>query len=170
VKVVVKKNLVGVVADKPWQALQAAGEAEGDVDAWARRCRSTPTSTTTFAITRVGRDAYSVNSKDVDAKLQGATQRVKATYLHPYQMHGSLGSSCAVADVNGSNADGLVVDASCVSTSAGTTAMVLGLQPQNVRVIYARGSGCYGLNGSDSVAYDAAILSQRRSASPSACS
>ena len=50
------------------------------------------------------RDAYSVNSKDVDTKLQGATTRVKATYLHPYQMHGSLGSSCAVADVNGTNA------------------------------------------------------------------
>ena len=38
--------------------------------------------------------------------------------------------------------------------------MVLGLQPQNVRVIYVRGSGCYGLNGADAVAYDAAILSQ----------
>jgi len=37
---------------------------------------------------------------------------------------------------------------------------VLGLQPQNVRVIYVRGSGCYGLNGSDAVAYDAAGLSQ----------
>ncbi|HKC56818.1 MAG TPA: molybdopterin cofactor-binding domain-containing protein, partial [Vicinamibacterales bacterium] len=34
------------------------------------------------------------------------------------------------------------------------------LQPQQVRVIYVRGSGCYGLNGSDAVAYDAAVLSQ----------
>ena len=38
--------------------------------------------------------------------------------------------------------------------------MVLGLNPQTIRVIYVRGSGCYGLNGSDTVAYDAAILSQ----------
>ena len=38
--------------------------------------------------------------------------------------------------------------------------MVLGLQPQNVRVIFKMGSGCYGVNGADTVSYDAAILSQ----------
>ena len=39
--------------------------------------------------------------------------------------------------------------------------MVLGLKPEQVRVIYTRGSGCYGLNGADAVSYDAAILSQK---------
>jgi nicotinate dehydrogenase subunit B len=38
--------------------------------------------------------------------------------------------------------------------------MVLGLKPENVRVIFRRGSGCYGLNGADTVTYDAAMLSQ----------
>ena len=38
--------------------------------------------------------------------------------------------------------------------------MVLGLKPENVRVIFRRGSGCYGLNGADTVTYDAALLSQ----------
>ena len=38
--------------------------------------------------------------------------------------------------------------------------MVLGLQPQNVRVIFRMGSGCYGVNGADTVSYDAALLSQ----------
>src|SRR6202167_3901850 len=38
--------------------------------------------------------------------------------------------------------------------------MVLGLKPENVRAIFRRGSGCYGLNGADTVTYDAAILSQ----------
>ena len=41
-----------------------------------------------------------------------------------------------------------------------TAAMVLGLKPENVRVIFTRGSGCYGNNGADPVTYDAAILSQ----------
>jgi nicotinate dehydrogenase subunit B len=158
VKVVVKKNLVGVVADRPWQALQAAEKLKvtwtpgpalpGQRDFY------------NYLRTRPGRrDAYSVNSKDVDGKLQGAATRVKATYLHPYQMHGSIGSSCAVADVNGTNAT-VWSSTQAVYPLRSTTAMVLGLQPQNVRVIYVRGSGCYGLNGSDAVAYDAAVLSQ----------
>lgn len=158
VRVVVKKNLVGVVADKPWQAVQAAEKLKVT---WTPG-PSLPRQADFYNYLRNHpgrRDAYSVNSKDVDAKLQGATQRVKATYLHPYQMHGSLGSSCAVADVNGSNAT-VWSSTQAVYPLRSTTAMVLGLQPQNVRVIYVRGSGCYGLNGSDAVAYDAAILSQ----------
>src|SRR5437868_13920505 len=42
--------------------------------------------------------AFVVNSGDVDATLAKAATVVKATYLHPYQMHGSMGASCAVAD------------------------------------------------------------------------
>jgi nicotinate dehydrogenase subunit B len=41
-----------------------------------------------------------------------------------------------------------------------TCAMVLGLKPENIRVIFRRGSGCYGLNAADTVTYDAALLSQ----------
>jgi CO/xanthine dehydrogenase Mo-binding subunit len=36
----------------------------------------------------------------------------------------------------------------------------LGLPLENVRVVYVRGSGCYGLNGADAVSFDAALLSQ----------
>jgi CO/xanthine dehydrogenase Mo-binding subunit len=39
-------------------------------------------------------------------------------------------------------------------------AQLLGLAPDNVRVIFVRGSGCYGLNAADTVSYDAALLSQ----------
>ncbi len=38
--------------------------------------------------------------------------------------------------------------------------MLLGLKPESVRVIYVRGAGCYGINGADTVTYDAALLSQ----------
>jgi CO/xanthine dehydrogenase Mo-binding subunit len=41
-----------------------------------------------------------------------------------------------------------------------TGAMLLGLRPENVHVIFRRGSGCYGLNGADTVSYDALVLSQ----------
>ena len=39
-------------------------------------------------------------------------------------------------------------------------AMLTGLPLEKVRVIFTRGSGCYGINGADTVSFDAALLSQ----------
>ena len=100
-----------------------------------------------------------VDSKDVEQKLGQAAAVVKATYLHPYQAHGSMGSSCAVADVQGDKAT-IWSPTQGVWYQRSTAAMVLGLKPENVRVIFRRGSGCYGLNAADTVTYDAALLSQ----------
>jgi CO/xanthine dehydrogenase Mo-binding subunit len=100
-----------------------------------------------------------VDSKDVDRTLEKAATIVSATYRHPYQMHGSVGSSCAVADVR----DGKVTiwsASQAVHHLKRTAAMVLGVSPDDVRVIFRMGSGCYGLNGADTVSYDAALLSQ----------
>src|SRR2546427_1107816 len=84
---------------------------------------------------------------------------MKATYLYPYQMHGSIGSSCAVADVQ--NGKATVWSATqAVYPLRSTMAMVLGLQLENVHIIFKMGSGCYGCNGADTVSYDAALLSQ----------
>ena len=158
VKVVVKKNFLGVVAEKPWQAIQAANKLKAvwapgsglpkhsEIHDYLRNKKPT-------------RDTYAVNSKDVDEKLANAAKVIKATYLYPYQMHGSIGSSCAVADVQ--NGKATVWSASqAVYPLRSTVAMVLGLQPENVHIIFKMGSGCYGCNGADTVSYDAALLSQ----------
>jgi nicotinate dehydrogenase subunit B len=158
VKVVVKKNFVGVVAEKPWQAIQAANKLKvtwtpgpalprhADFYDHLRNQKST-------------RDVLLVDSQDVEQKLGQAATVLKATYLHPYQMHGSVGSSCAVADVQGDKAT-LWSPTQGVWYQKSTAAMVLGLKPENLHVIFKRGSGCYGLNGADTVTYDAALLSQ----------
>src|SRR6185295_3753736 len=79
VKVVVKKNFVGVVADKPWLAMQAANKLkaawtpgtglpkQADIHDYLRNKKPT-------------RDTYQVNSKDVDDKLAQAAKVIKATY------------------------------------------------------------------------------------------
>jgi CO/xanthine dehydrogenase Mo-binding subunit len=74
-------------------------------------------------------------------------------------MHGSVGASCAVADVK---ADGATVWSATQSAypTRSIVAELLGLPVDRVRVIYKRGSGCYGLNGADAVSFDAALLSQ----------
>lgn len=158
IKLVVKKNFVGIVAEKPWQAVQAAqklrvtwspGTGLPKQADFADHLRNQ----------KVTRDTLLVDSGDVERKLNEAATVVRSTYYHPYQMHGSVGSSCAVADVQGDRAT-IWSPTQAVWYQKSTTAMVLGLKPENVHVIFRRGSGCYGLNGADTVTYDAAILSQ----------
>src|SRR5437764_3261497 len=143
VKVVVKKNFVGVVAEKPWQAIQAANKLKA---VWTPAAALPPQQDFyEYLRKQPSRDAFVVNSGDVDGALAKAAAVVKATYLHPYQMHGSMGTSCAVADVKGGKATVWSPTQSAYPTRAGVAAL-LGLQPDDVRVVFTRGAGCYGLN------------------------
>jgi CO/xanthine dehydrogenase Mo-binding subunit len=74
-------------------------------------------------------------------------------------MHGSMGTSCAVADVKTGSAT-IWSSSQAVFALRSAAATMLGLKPEDVRVIFTRGSGCYGINGADTVSYDAALLSQ----------
>jgi nicotinate dehydrogenase subunit B len=158
VKVVTKKNFVGVVAEKPWQAIQAAAKLSVT---WSRGAGLPKHNTfhDTLRTQKPTRDTFTVNSKDVDEKIAGAAKVVKATYLYPYQMHGSFASSCAVADVQGERAT-IWSASQAVYPLRDSAALVLGLRPENVHVIFRMASGCYGCNGADPVSYDAALLSQ----------
>jgi CO/xanthine dehydrogenase Mo-binding subunit len=157
VKVVVKNNFVGVVADKPWQAMQIAGKLRV---IWTPGPRLSPQRDAYQQIRKApSTDTLLVDSGDVDKALSSAATVLRATYHHPYQMHGSIGSSCAVADVQGDKATLWSATQSAFPTR-NTSAAILGLKPESVRVIYTRGAGCYGINGADTVTYDAAVLSQ----------
>jgi len=157
VKVVTRKNFVGVVAEKPWQAVQVAEKLKVSWTAgtglpkqsdFYEGLRSQPS-----------RDVKLVDSKDTERTLSTAKTVLKTSYYYPFQMHGSVGTSCAVADVQSDRAT-LYSPTQGVWYQKTTSAMILGLKPENVHVIFRRGSGCYGLNGADTVTYDAAILSQ----------
>jgi nicotinate dehydrogenase subunit B len=156
-KVVVRNHFVGVVAEKQWQAAQAAkalkvtwnpGPGLPAQSNFYDYIRKQPSS-----------DFMLVDSEDVDEKLESAPQVLKATYSYPYQAHGSIGSSCAVADVQADRATIWSPTQSVYPTQHGIS-MLTGLPPDSVRVIFVRGSGCYGLNAADTVSYDAALLSQ----------
>jgi nicotinate dehydrogenase subunit B len=157
IKIVVRKNFVGVVCDKPWHALGAAAALKA---AWTPG-PPLPAQATFYDFIRrqPSRDAYVVKSADVDDQLAAAATVVRATYRVPYQMHGSMGASCAVADVRGTRATIWSPTQSAYPTRSGV-ALVLGIPVENVHVIWARGSGCYGINAADTVSYDAALLSQ----------
>jgi len=157
VKVVVKNNFVGIVAEKPWYALQAAAKLEAK---W-NTVKTLPDHDTFYEFLRAqpARDALVVDSGDIDRMLTGAARTVRASYRHPYQMHGSMGSSCAVADVASDRAT-IWSSTQAAYPLRSTAAMLLGLRAENVHVMFVRGSGCYGINGADAVSFDAALLSQ----------
>ena len=116
IKVVVRNNFVGVVAEKQWQAAQAAKDLESHLEAGPEL----PAQKDFYDYMRKqpSRDVMLVNSKDADDKLKSASRVLKATYSHPYQAHGSIGSSCAVADVQADHATVWSADAVGVSNAA----------------------------------------------------
>lgn len=156
VKVVVRQNFVGVVAEKQAQARTAAAKLKV---VWTSSV-GLPAQKDFYDYIRKqpSRDELMVDSHDVEKKLSQAATVLKATYCHPYQAHGSIGASCAVADVRSDKATVWSSTQSVYPTRAGV-AMLLGIPVDEVRVIFARGSGCYGINGADAVSYDAALLS-----------
>ena len=157
VKVVVKKDFVGVVAEKQMHAAQAAAKLKVEWSAGT----GLPKQAEFFDWMKKqpSRDALMVDSKDTAQGLAGGATMVSATYHHPYQMHGSIGASCAVADVQGGKAT-IYSPTQGVWHQRSASAMLLGLKPENIRVIFRRGAGCYGLNNADAVTFDAALLSQ----------
>ena len=145
VKVVVKKNFVGLVAQKPWQAVQAANQLKVTWTAGS----GLPSQATFYEHLRnqkPSRDTLLTHSGDLEQKPAESATAVKATYYYPYQMHGSVGSSCAVADVQSEKVT-VWSPTQAVWHQRDALAMLLGVQAANVRVIFrqSRGSGCYGL-------------------------
>jgi CO/xanthine dehydrogenase Mo-binding subunit len=146
-----------VVAEKPWQAIQAAEKLKVSWTSGA----GLPKQSEFYESLRPqpSRDLKLLDSKDTQQTIATASTTLKSTFYHPYQMHGSVGSSCAVADVQSDRAT-IYSSTQGVWYQKTASAMITGLKPENVHVIFRRGSGCYGLNGADTVTYDAVVLSQ----------
>ena len=159
VRVVTRNNFVGVVAEKTWQAVQAAQRLQ---ITWSTPDTPLPPHAGFHDGLRnqtPKRDTLLVNSQDVDSNLAAAATRLEATYHYPYQMHASIGSACALADVRGDSAT-VWSATQAVHPLKNTVGLVLGLDPDNIRIIFRMGPGCYGVNGADTVSFDAALLSQ----------
>lgn len=157
VKIVVRKDFVGVVAETQYQAMLAARQL---VVRWNDGPELPPQKDFFEHLQRrPSKDTLSVDSGDVTKELAATGNILRARYTYPYQMHGSVGASCAVADVKSDQATIWSATQSVYPTRS-IASELLNLPLERVRVVYVRGSGCYGLNGADAVSFDAAILSQ----------
>jgi CO/xanthine dehydrogenase Mo-binding subunit len=99
-----------------------------------------------------------VNEKKSATSAKPA-KTLQATYTRPYQAHGSIGPSCAV----GQWTDGRLTvwtHTQGVFPLRGDLSRVFAVSEDNIRCIHAEGSGCYGHNSADDVAFDASMLAR----------
>jgi nicotinate dehydrogenase subunit B len=87
-------------------------------------------------------------------------KQLRATYTTPFQSHGSMGPSCGVADVHGNMSATIWSGTQGSYLLRASLADLLKVPSDRVRVVWTEASGCYGHNGADDAAADAALMSQ----------
>jgi nicotinate dehydrogenase subunit B len=86
------------------------------------------------------------------------TKVIEATYHRPYHMHGSIGTSAAIAQVGDDGVLTIHTHSQNVFGLANAVAELVGIDATKVRCIHTQGSGCYGHNMADDAGADAALL------------
>jgi CO/xanthine dehydrogenase Mo-binding subunit len=156
VKVVRDGNFIAVVAEKEFQAVKAM-QALAAVAKWQESARLPKQDELPAALMALPSQDTTIFQHG-DASVGGG-KTIEATYTRPYQSHGSIGPSCAVAQfVDGamtvwSHTQGVYPDRAAI-------AEMLRMPPASVRLIHVEGSGCYGHNGADDAAADAALIAR----------
>jgi CO/xanthine dehydrogenase Mo-binding subunit len=148
------------VAETEWAAIQAARRLKVT---WAPPTSKLPANRAELddylLKTKSVADLSPVKKGDVDAALSQASRTFEATYRWPFQLHGMLGPSCAVADVRADKAT-IWTGTQALFMTRDKLATLLGLPQKSVRVIYREAAGCYGRLEPDDVPEDAALLSR----------
>jgi len=153
VKVVRDGDFLAVVAEREFQAIEAM-RALADAAQWREKPNLPDQDRLPEALQALEREVGTV-AEAGSPSFSG--QVFEATFTRPYQIHGSIGPSCAVAVAN---EEGLTVwsHTQGVYPDQDAIAEMLGMPVERVRVIHMEGAGCYGHNGADDAAADAALI------------
>ncbi len=171
VQVVRRDDFLGVVAETEWGAIQAARQLGSTLspsgpDAGQAKWSSwngLPTMDRIWETVRTsaGPTVPVARSGSVEAALKSLAggRMLEATYRTPFQMHGSIGPSCAIADVKGDRAT-FWSGTQMPHETRRDMAKMLGIPLANIELRWIEASGGYGRNGLDHVVADAAVMSQ----------
>lgn len=152
VKIFKMNGFIGVLATQQYAAQQAKEMLEADCKWNVPNKSPQPDSWKTYV--------KSISKKSENVKDSGnlmLKNSVKASYSKPYLMHAAVGPSCAVAFFDGEKLK-IWTHSQGVYPLEGAIADLLNLTEDNLHVKGVPGSGCYGHNGADDVAAEAAIL------------
>ena len=155
-KIVRDGDYLAVVAGREFQAV-AAMRALAAAAQWDEQ-PSLPDQASLYSyLESLAADTHVILDRQGPPVAAGET--AEAAYRRPYQMHGSIGPSCAVALFQ----DGALTvwcHAQGMFPLRRSIAEMLGLAPEAVRCVHREGAGCYGHNGADDAAADAALIAR----------
>ncbi|MVT64892.1 molybdopterin-dependent oxidoreductase [Bradyrhizobium pachyrhizi] len=170
-QVVRRDNFLGVVAETEWGAIQAAERLGATLspsgpDAGQAKWSNWDGLPPMDQIWDTVRQTAGVNvaiasrgSVDMALKSLGGGRMLNATYKTPFQMHASIGPSCAIADVKGDRAI-FWSGTQMPHETRRNMAKMLDIPLDNIELRWFEASGGYGRNGLDHVVADAAVMSQ----------
>ncbi|MEA2859129.1 MAG: nicotinate dehydrogenase subunit [Methylobacteriaceae bacterium] len=154
VKVIRDGNFLAVVARKEFQSIKAMNALSAAAK-WTETAGLPKQDDLLRVLTGLPSQDSTIFERTDPSALGQKT--IEATSTRPYQAHGSIGPSCAVAQfVDGAmtvwtHTQGVYPDRQAI-------AEMLRMPPASVRCIHVEGSGCYGHNGADDAAADAALI------------
>src|SRR5438552_16141446 len=163
-QVVVKGNLVGVVAPTEWEAIQASQQVAASTK-WTE-WKGLPGSAKLHDYLRKESDWTSApvqksnaTSGNVVPALASAHKKLSASYRFSYMKHAPIGPTMAVADVKPDGAVHIHTHNQNPQALRGEIAMMLGTTPDHVVVHTHPGAGHYGRsNGGNAGAEDEAVI------------
>ncbi len=163
-QVVVKGNLVGVIAPTEWEAIRAAQQVAGATK-W-KDWKGLPGHARLFDYLKRDADwkttkvAKSEKSKgDVTPAIAGAAKKITATYQLPYMKHAPIGPTVAVADARKDGTVYIYTHNQNPQALRGEIAQMLSTTPDNIIVRTFAGPGHYGRsNGGNAGAEDEAVI------------
>jgi nicotinate dehydrogenase subunit B len=158
VKVVREGNFLAVVARSEWGAIKGARQLKAT---WSDGSRLPDEAKLWEHVraTKIVKDDVTSNVGNTGQALPQAATRLSATYDFAIHTHGSIGPSCAVAEFR----DGKLTSWSASQATHNLRkqlAAMFSLPQDDVRAIYVEGAGCYGRNGHEDAAADAALLAR----------
>ena len=153
-----KGNFLAVLARNEWAAIKAADAVKADWSKW----EGLPEKSRIWEHvrkTKVVSDQEFQKVGDTAKAMSSGARQLSATYDFAVHTHASMGPSCAVADYRGGK---LTVWSSSQATHMlrRQLARMFGMKAEDIRCLYIEGSGCYGRNGHEDAASDAALIAR----------
>ena len=149
-------SFIGVVASREEAAIKAAARLRLDAS-WTQAATLPDAGSIPEWLTLQPRETTLVGEK---AGAGGAAVKtLRARFSKPFIAHASIGPSCAVARWSGDRLE-VWSQTQGVHNLAPDLAIVFAIPAEHIVVRHAEGAGCYGHNGADDVALDAALLAR----------
>ena len=154
VAVVRDGSFVGIVAETEVEAIAAVRWARGQAR-WIETVQAP-----NDAIQAIGASTEPAETVVQTDKIEETGgRRFDTTVSRPYLHHGSIGPSAAVAEWQEGDLT-IWCHSQGVYQLRTALGMVFSLPEERITVIHRPGSGCYGHNGADDVALDAALMAK----------